>query len=131
MHMAFAQHDDGVDRAKADKKALDKCMSVDPDAKIAGCTALLKADQYSTKNRALSYGNRAVGYYSKGNYDLAIQDTDQAIRLNPNEPSFYYTSGLAYKKKGDFDRAIQDFNEAIHLEPKISTELTTTAVMPT
>jgi tetratricopeptide (TPR) repeat protein len=49
--------------------------------------------------------------------DRAIQDTDQAIRLNPNEPSFYYTSGLAYKKKGDYDRAIQEFSEAIRLNP--------------
>ena len=99
------------------QESLDKCKSGEPDAKITGCTALLKADQDSTKNRAATYGNRGVGYYSKGDYDRAIQDTDQAIRLNPNEPSFYYTSGLAYKKKGDFDRAIQDFNEAIHLDP--------------
>jgi len=56
-------------------------------------------------------GSRGVGYYSKGDYDRAIQDTDQAIRLNPNEPSFYYTRGLAYKKRGDFDRAIQDFTK--------------------
>jgi tetratricopeptide (TPR) repeat protein len=84
---------------------------------MTGCTALIQADQETTKNRAVIYGSRAVGYYSKGDYDRAIQDTDQAIRLNPNEPSFYYTSGLAYKKKGDFDRAIQDFNEAIRLNP--------------
>lgn len=96
---------------------LNNCQSVDPDAKIAGCTALLKADQETTKNRAVIYGSRGVGYYSKGDYDRAIQDTDQAIRLNPNEPSFYYTSGLAYKKKGNFDRAIQDFDEAIRLNP--------------
>ena len=96
---------------------LNNCQSVDPDAKIAGCTALLKADQETAKNRAVIYGSRGVGYYSKGDYDRAIQDTDQAIRLNPNEPSFYYTSGLAYKKKGNFDRAIQDFDEAIRLNP--------------
>jgi tetratricopeptide (TPR) repeat protein len=96
---------------------LNNCQSVDPDAKITGCTALLKADQDATKNRAVIYGSRGVGYYGKGDYDRAIQDTDQAIRLNPNEPSFYYTSGLAYKKKGDYDRAIQEFNEAIRLNP--------------
>ena len=96
---------------------LDKCWSVEPDAKIAGCTALLKADQDTTKNRAAIYGSRGVGYYSKGAYDRAIKDTDQAIRLNPNEPSFYYTSGLAYKEKGGLDRSIQDFNEAIRLNP--------------
>ena len=94
-----------------------KCQSVDPDAKIAGCTALIQAGEDTTKNRATIYGSRGVGYYSKGDYDRAVQDTNQAILLNPIEPSFYYTRGLAYKKKGDFDRAIQDFNEAIRLDP--------------
>jgi tetratricopeptide (TPR) repeat protein len=96
---------------------LNNCQSADPDAKITGCTALIQADQDTTKTRAVIYGSRGVGYYSKGDYDRAIQDTGQAIRLNPTEPSFYYTRGVAYKKKGDFDRAIQDFNEAIHLNP--------------
>ena len=96
---------------------LKNCQSVDPGAKIAGCTALLKADQDTAKNRAVIYGSRGVGYYSEGDYDRAIQDTDQAIRLNPDEPSFYYTNGLAYKKKGDFDLAIQSFDEAIRLNP--------------
>ena len=96
---------------------LTKCRSVDPDAKIAGCTALLNAGEETVKGQAIIYGSRGVGYYTKGDYDRAIRDTDQAIRLNPNEPSFYYTSGLAYKKKGDFDRAIQNFNQAIRLNP--------------
>jgi len=96
---------------------LSNCQSADPDAKITGCSALLKADQDTTKNRAVIYGSRGVGYYSKGDYDRAIQDTDQAILLNPDEPSFYYTRGLAYKRKGDFDHAIQEFNEAIRLNP--------------
>jgi tetratricopeptide (TPR) repeat protein len=95
-----------------------KCQSADPDAKIAGCTALLKADQPTTMNRAVIYENRSVGYYSKGDYDHAIQDTDQAIHLNPNDPSSYYTRGLAYKKKENFDHAIQAFDEAIRLNPK-------------
>ncbi|MGB0125911.1 MAG: tetratricopeptide repeat protein [Silvibacterium sp.] len=96
---------------------LNKCQSVDPDAKIMGCTALIQADQDTTKNRSIIYGNRGAAYYNKGDYDRAIHDTDQAIRLNPNEPSFYDTRGVAYKKKSDYDRAIQDFNEAIHLNP--------------
>lgn len=95
-----------------------KCQSADLDVKIAGCTALIQADQDTIKNRALIYGSRGVGYYKKGEYDHAIQDTAQAIHLNPDEPSFYYTSGLAYKKKENFDQAIQAFDEAIRLSPK-------------
>ena len=48
----------------------------------------------------------------------AIQDYDEAIRLNPNYADAYYNRGLAYGAKGDQDRAIQDLNEAIRLNPK-------------
>jgi lipoprotein NlpI len=99
------------------REDMSSCRTGNPDARIAGCTALLKADQHTTKNRAVIYGIRGVAFYSKGDYDRAIQDTNQAILLNPNEPSFYDTRGVAYKKKSDFDRAIQDFNEAILLNP--------------
>ena len=93
---------------------LTNCQSGNPDSKIAACTTLLNANQ-ETKNRAVIYGSRGVAYYSKGDYDRAIQDATEAIRLNPNEPSFYYTNGLAYKKKGDFDHSIQNFDAAIRL----------------
>ena len=96
---------------------LKKCQGGDPDAKITGCTALIQADQDTTKTRSVIYGIRGVAYYNKGDYDRAIQDADQAILLNPNEMSFYDTRGEAYKKKSDYDHAIQDFNEAIHLNP--------------
>ena len=94
------------------------CQSGNPDSKIAACTTLLNANQETAKSRAVIYSNRSVGYYSKGDYDRAIQDATEGIRLNPNEPSLYYTNGLAYKKKGDFDHSIQNFDEAIRLNGK-------------
>ena len=94
---------------------MNNCQSGDPDSRIAACTTLLNANQETTKDRAVIYGSRSVGYFSKGDYDRAIQDAEQAIRLNPSEASFYYTNGLAYKKKGDFDHAIQEFDDAIRL----------------
>jgi tetratricopeptide (TPR) repeat protein len=97
------------------QESFDKCQSVDPDAKIIGCTALLKADQDTNKNRAVIYRNRGAGYYNKGDYDGAIQDFNEAIRLNPNNANNYNNRGVAYKRKGHYDRAIQDYNQAIHL----------------
>ena len=95
---------------------LNKCKSVDPDAKITGCTALIQADQETTKNLSAIYNYRGNAYYAKGDYDRAIQDYDQAIRLNPSD-ILYNARGDAYKKKGDYDHAIQDFKEVIHLNP--------------
>jgi tetratricopeptide (TPR) repeat protein len=54
-------------------------------------------------------------YALKGQNDSAIQDLDQAIRLNPNDADAFYNRGNAYARKSQFDRAIQDFDQAIRL----------------
>jgi tetratricopeptide (TPR) repeat protein len=50
--------------------------------------------------------------------DRAIEDLDQAIRLNPNYALAFSSRGLAYARKGQPDRAIQDYDQAIRLNPK-------------
>src|ERR1035437_243317 len=95
---------------------LNKCQSGDTDVRIAGCTALIQAGQETTKNLSAIYDYRGNAYSTKGDYDRAIQQYDQAIRLDPND-IVYDARGDAYKKKRDYDHAIQDFSEAIHLNP--------------
>jgi tetratricopeptide (TPR) repeat protein len=61
--------------------------------------------------------NRGLAYRAKGEHDRAIQDYDEAIKLNPNLAIAFYNRGLAYGAKGQHDRAIQDFDQAIRLNP--------------
>jgi len=100
---------------------LEKCKSVDSDTRITGCTAIIQAgllkDLLTSENLSIIYVNRGTAYFNKGDLDRAIQDYDQAIRLNPKDMSAYYSRGGAYNKKGNYDRAIQDLNEAIRLNP--------------
>lgn len=51
--------------------------------------------------------------------DRVIQDSDQAIRLNPKDAEAFNNRGLAYYKKREIDRAIQDYDEAIRLNPTL------------
>ena len=53
----------------------------------------------------------------RGDYDGAIADYTQAIRLDPNNANAYGNRGIAYGEKGDYDRAIADYNQAIRLDP--------------
>jgi tetratricopeptide (TPR) repeat protein len=55
-------------------------------------------------------------YFSKGNFDKAIADYTEAIRLAPNFV-VYSTRGLAYQSKGDLDHAIADFESALRINP--------------
>jgi tetratricopeptide (TPR) repeat protein len=106
---------------------LNECMSVDPDTRIAACTAIIQAPVLdlmahlhvgkASENLSTIYNNRGTAYNSKGDHDRAIQDFSEAIRLSPNHGYTYRNRGIDYYEKGDYDRAIQDFNEAIHLDP--------------
>ncbi len=55
---------------------------------------------------------------NKGDYDRAIADFTEAIRLDPKLGSAFSNRGLAYEKKGGFDRAIADFQSGHQAEPQ-------------
>src|SRR3984885_2122000 len=88
------------------------------EPQIAGCTALIKSNQQNPQILAIAYNNRGNAYTDKGEYELAIQDYDESIKLNPNYAKPFNNRGVAYQKKGDYDRAIKDFDAAINIDPK-------------
>ena len=51
-----------------------------------------------------------------GNYDRAIQDYDQAIRLDPSSALAYNNRGRTQHLKGEYELAIKDYGEAIDLD---------------
>ena len=87
------------------------------DAAIESFTLAIEAGDLSSQNLADAYNNRGFAYHTKGEKDRAIQNYNEAIRLNPNYANAYNNRGNAYADKGDNDRAIQDFNEAIRPNP--------------
>jgi tetratricopeptide (TPR) repeat protein len=50
-------------------------------------------------------------------YNRAIADFTQAIRIDPNYALAYSNRGSAYLQKGDYDIAIADCTQAIRLFP--------------
>jgi lipoprotein NlpI len=51
-------------------------------------------------------------------YDRAIQDYDQAIRLNPNYALALNNRAAAYRNKKDYERALADYEAAAQIDPK-------------
>lgn len=93
------------------------CRDSNADLSIGACTAIIEADTETNANLALAYGNRGAAYFKKGQYDKAIQDCSEAIRLQPNYASALGNRGSAYYNQGEYDKAIQDYGRAIHLKP--------------
>jgi tetratricopeptide (TPR) repeat protein len=102
----------------ASQRDADDCMAADPERSIAGCTRLLQERSLAARHRVAAYQNRGVSWYQKGDYDRAIADYNEAIRLDPKRAGTYNDRSAAWHGKGDNDRAIADLNEAIRLNPK-------------
>jgi tetratricopeptide (TPR) repeat protein len=52
-----------------------------------------------------------------GEYDRALANLSEAIRLNPKDAAAFNNRGFAYSNKRDYDRAIADYSEAIRINP--------------
>ena len=88
-----------------------------PQPQISGCTALIHSDIDNAQVLSIAYNNRADAYVSEGQYDVAIQDYNQSIKLNPTYAKPFNNRGVAYEKQGNYDRALDDLNAAIKLDP--------------
>ena len=94
---------------------------VSPDLKISGCSTVILSGTLSDSDLALAYNNRGFAYGTRGQHDDAIQDYDQAIKLDPSDAIVYNNRGFAYSNKGQLDRAIEDYDQAIGLDPSDAT----------
>src|ERR1051326_3822803 len=54
-----------------------------PDLQIEGCTALIGSPGEAPTNLAIAHNNRGNAYTVKQQYDLAIQDYDEALKIQP------------------------------------------------
>jgi tetratricopeptide (TPR) repeat protein len=64
-----------------------------------------------------AFRRRGDAWFDNRDYDKAIADYNEAIRLDPKQAATYCNRGNAWDAKGDYERAIADFDEAIHLDP--------------
>jgi len=74
-----------------------------------------------TKNNYKAYSLRGHAYAANGQYQQAIDNFSEVIRLKANYKTDYLMAysgrGIAYVYLKQYQRAIEDFNEAISLKP--------------
>jgi tetratricopeptide (TPR) repeat protein len=109
----------GAASARTFKQQAKWCNDPNPDLAISGCTAVIRSGRLTQGELALAFHARGNAYGRKREYDRAIRDYDQAIRLNPNDASVFISRGLAYRALGQQAQAAEDFATAGQLNPDL------------
>ena len=64
-----------------------------------------------------AYNLRGSAYYDKGEYDIAIADFNDALRMGPPSGIVFHNRGNAWRGKGDYAKAIADYDASIKAGP--------------
>ncbi|GGA46562.1 serine/threonine-protein kinase [Okeania sp. KiyG1] len=73
---------------------------------------------YNNRQEAKSYYNQGDEHHDRGEYEQAIADLNQAIRLNPKLTKAYNLRGIVYDLQREYEQAIANYSKAIRLNPK-------------
>ena len=100
--------------AQAATACMNEQKSASVDTAIKGCDAVIGE---TLKNLANAYYFRGSAKFGKSDFDGAIGDYGQALRLDPSDADYLNSRAAAYEAKKDVDRALADYNEAIKTSP--------------
>lgn len=87
------------------------------DAVIAACSALLQIESEDDSLAVIGHFHRGRGHDKKMEYDSAILDFGEAIKLDPSHAMSFLYRGAVHGKRNELDAAVADLDQAIALSP--------------
>jgi Tfp pilus assembly protein PilF len=99
-------------------QSADVCFTQQGEAAIAACTHAIRSGRFGGHDLATIYGNRAIEQRERGEFDKAIDDYSEAIRIDDELSGAYTGRGLAYEGKAEVDKAKADYRKALALAAK-------------
>src|SRR5215470_4280142 len=95
-----------------------KCAeTTDPNLAFDLCTRAIQSGALSGPALAMTFNNRGNAYQTKSQYQQAIQDYNEAIRLDGTSALAYNNRGRVHHLKEDYPQAINDYGNAIEIDP--------------
>ncbi|CDJ44857.1 TPR domain-containing protein, putative, partial [Eimeria tenella] len=91
-----------------------------PEKDLLQYRQLLQQVQQLDEMHAVLKSNRALCHLHYGAFDLAVADSTDAIRANPNYAKGYLRRFRGYEGKKKWHEALSDLNKAIELDPKLA-----------
>src|SRR5882757_2024717 len=119
---AFATGAEPAKDVKADPTPCFAAMSAADDDKIIGvCGELLDHDRLAKADRIKALMARGGAFDRKDNIVRAIDDYDDALRLDPALADIFNARGELWRRKGSRPKELADFGMAIKLNPDHAT----------
>src|ERR1700739_2191813 len=87
------------------------------DVGFAACNRIIDDANVSVAERVKAFKNRGRGSFNSRDYDRAIVDYGEAIKLSPKDAWAFAHRCEAYESKEDHDAAVADCTEAIKIDP--------------
>jgi len=81
------------------------------------CSNKLENIRYRNMQLMQIYTNRGECYRRNSQFELAIQDCNNAIEIDQTYSECYYTRGMAKFKLGNYESSIEDLYQAIRIFP--------------
>jgi tetratricopeptide (TPR) repeat protein len=95
---------------------LGACSTGDPAGTITGCTRIIEDRARGLADRRQAFLERGMAYAQRGEFDRAIGDFTETIKLDPGNAAAFYNRSLAYRAKGEHDRARADCSQATGID---------------
>lgn len=80
----------------------------------------VKQAEVSPQYRAQLHTDLGAGYYERGQMEIALDELNEALKLDPNNAKAYNIMGLIYTVLRDDPKAEQNFQRALALAPQDS-----------
>jgi tetratricopeptide (TPR) repeat protein len=87
------------------------------DEVIAACGRLIGSGKMSGNDLATLFYKRGFAFAEKADYDHALADLSEALRLDPSNALALHERAQIFAKLGDQSHAIADYDTALHLDP--------------
>lgn len=103
--------------AKLAREGAEAAKNNDWDKAVNAFRKAADLDRKHAKNLSAVLQQRAVAYVSQQQFQEAIADFSEALKITPKDPSIYERRAYVAMKMNDLDKALADYSEAIKLNP--------------
>src|SRR2546423_2386581 len=112
-----AQQEGNPEAAKIAREGAQAAKDQDWNKAIERFRKAAEIDRKYTQNMAIAYQQRAFSYANDQRFQEALNDLNEAVKINPRDARAYEQRAAIEMKINDYDKAVADYGEAIKANP--------------